>query len=254
MIFQMVAGDSLGFHPLPGLGVKQQGVQLLHMGTGLHQLGSSDVGAGLGGREPEAAGIRGQAGIQAIGNVGGDLHMHGTDHLIQQFCRSGGAAVQQRELGVAAVSCMVVDAQVHMARVLGNAVALAKQLDAGNIHSHHDLRLKFALEQAGVGKCVPAGDGVGAEHGCVFFQCKQRIVERAAAADRITIRVFVAQNQDVIRSKQLFCHLLYIQLFCHPMFHPFRKADYSSVSSGWLVSSASPFTFSVRSSSLMWAA
>ena len=118
----------------------------------------------------------------------------------------------------------------------------------------HDLRLKFALEQAGVGKCVPAGDGVGAEHGCVFFQCKQRIVERAAAADRITIRVFVAQNQDVIRSKQLFCHLLYIQLFCHPMFHPFRKADYSSVSSGWLVSSASPFTFSVRSSSLMWAA
>ena len=141
-----------------------------------------------------------------------------------------------------------------MARVLGNAVALAKQLDAGNIHSHHDLRLKFAFEQAGVGKCVPAGDGVGAEHGCVFFQCKQRIVERAAAADRITIRVFVAQNQDVIRSKQLFCHLLYIQLFCHPMFHPFRKADYSSVSSGWLVSSASPFTFSVRSSSLMWAA
>ena len=97
-------------------------------------------------------------------------------------------------------------------------------------------------------------DGVDAEHGCVFFQCKQRIVERAAAADRITIRVFVAQNQDVIRSKQLFCHLLYIQLFCHPMFHPFRKADYSSVSSGWLVSSASPFTFSVRSSSLMWAA
>ena len=54
---------------------------------------------------------------------------------------------------------------------------------------------------------VPAGDGVGAEHGCVFFQCKQRIVERTAAADRITIRVFVAQNQDVIRSKQLFCHL-----------------------------------------------
>lgn len=70
MIFQMVAGDPLGFHPLPGLGVKQQGVQLLHMGTGLHQLGSSDVGAGLGGRELEAAGIRGQAGIQAIGNVG----------------------------------------------------------------------------------------------------------------------------------------------------------------------------------------
>ncbi len=70
MIFQMVPGDPLGLHPLPGLGVEEQGVQLLHMGPGLHQLCRHDVGVGRGGRELEAAGVRGQAGVQAVGDVG----------------------------------------------------------------------------------------------------------------------------------------------------------------------------------------
>ena len=142
-----------------------------------------------------------------------------------------------------------------MAGELRHTVVFAKQLHAGHVHGHHGLRLKLALEQPRIGEGVAGGDGVGAEHRCIFVQRFQRIVQGTAAADGIAIRVFVTQDQYVVCSRQALGHLLHIQLFCHSMIHPFRRRNYSSVSSGALASaSASPFTFSVRSSSLMWAA
>ncbi len=60
---------------------------------------------------------------------------------------------------------------------------------------------------------------------CRLVQRFERIVQGAAAADGVTVRVFVAQNQNVVRSQQALRHLLHIQLFCHPMIHPFRKAE-----------------------------
>ena len=100
--------------------------------------------------------------------------------------------VQQGEIGIAAVARVVVDAKVDVAGVLGHAVVLAKQLDAGYVHRHHRLGLKLALEQPGVGEGVAGGDGVGAEHRSIFIQRFERVVEGAAAAHRIPIRVFVA--------------------------------------------------------------
>ena len=38
----------------------------------------------------------------------------GVDHLVQQLCRRCGAAIEQGEVGIAAVACVVVDTQVHM--------------------------------------------------------------------------------------------------------------------------------------------
>lgn len=70
MIFQMVAGDTLRLHPLPGLGVEEQGVQLLHLRTGQNELCRHEVGVGSGGREPEAAGVRSEAGVEAVGDEG----------------------------------------------------------------------------------------------------------------------------------------------------------------------------------------
>ena len=150
---------------------------------------------------------------------------------------------------------MVVDAEIDMAAELRHPVVLAEELEACHVHGHDDLGFELALVQTRVGKRIPAGNGVGAEHRRCFVQRTERVVQGAAAANGIPIRVFVAQNQNVVRSQELFGHLLHIQLFCHSMIHPFRRRNYSSVSSGALASvSASPFTFSVRSSSLMWAA
>ena len=251
----MVAGNALGLHALTGLGIEQQGVQLLHMATRLNELCRHDVGVCRGGREPEAAGVGCKAGVKAVCNVRRNGNAHGVDHLVQQLCRRCGAAIEQGEVGIAAVACVVVDAQVYMARELRHTVVFSKQLHAGDIHRYHRLRLKLTFEHMCVGKRIPVGNGIGAEHCHVFIQCFQCTIQRAAAANGIAIRVFVTQNQNVVRRHQALGHLLHIQLFCHSMIHPFRRRNYSSVSSGALASvSASPFTFSVRSSSLMWAA
>ena len=187
--------------------------------------------------------------------MGGDSHPHLHDDLIQQFrCRSG-TGIQKGKIGIAVVACVVVDAQVHMACVLRHTVIFAKQLQTGHIHRDHSAGLELALEQPWVRKGVAGRNVIGAEHRRCFFQRFERIVQGAAAADGVTVRVFVAQNQNVVRSQQALRHLLHIQLFCHPMIHPFRKGSQSSVcsvSAG--CASSSPFTFRLRSSSLMWAA
>ena len=224
MIFQMVPRDPLRLHPLARLGVEEQRVQLFDPRPCLHELGRDDVGAGRGGGELEAAGVGGNAGVQAVGNVRGDVHPHFQNDPVHQLCGRSGMAVQQGIFRVAAVARVVVDAEIHMAGELRHPVVFAKELDACHVHRHDDLRLEFALVQAGVGKRIPSGDGVGAEHRRCFIQRTERIVQGTAAADGITVRVFVAQNQNVVRSKELFSHLLHIQLFCHPMIHPFRKA------------------------------
>ncbi len=66
-------------------------------------------------------------------------------------------AVQQGKIGVAAVARVVVDAQVHMACILGHAVVLAKQLDAGHIHSHHGLGSNSPLNSRGLVKAYREG-------------------------------------------------------------------------------------------------
>ena len=118
---------------------------------------------------------------------------------------------------------MVVDAEIDVAAELRHPVVLAEELEACHVHGHDDLGFELALVQTRVGKRIPAGNGVGAEHRRCFVQRTERVVQGAAAANGIPIRVFVAQNQNVVRSQELFGHLLHIQLFCHPMIHPFRR-------------------------------
>ena len=93
---------------------------------------------------------------------------------------------------------MVVDAQIDMAAVAGHAVALAKQLQPGHVHGNYRFRLELALEQVRIGKGIAGRDRVGAEHRCILVQSFQGIIQGAAAADGITVRVFVAQDQNVV--------------------------------------------------------
>ena len=110
----MVACDALRFHALTGLGIEQQGVQLLHMTARLNELCRHKVGVGRGGGKAEASRVGGKAGVQAVRDVWGDGHAHGADDLVQQLCRRCGAAIQQGEVGIAAVARMMIDTQVYM--------------------------------------------------------------------------------------------------------------------------------------------
>ena len=93
---------------------------------------ADEVGSiGSGGREPEAAGVRSEAGVEAVGDEGGDLHAHLDDDLIQKLCRCGRIAVQQGEIRIAAVARVVVDAEIDVTGILRHAVVFAKELHAG---------------------------------------------------------------------------------------------------------------------------
>ena len=96
---------------------------------------------------------------------------------------------------------MVVDAQVHMAAVTGHIPLFSKQLHAGHIHSHHQLRLELPLEDLGRRIAIPGGQLVRAEHCRPFAQLEQAMVQRTGTAHGISIRVFVAEDQNFIRSQ-----------------------------------------------------
>ena len=160
----------------------------------------------------------------------GEGHPHGLDHLAEQLGRGGRARVQQGVLGVAVVPGVVVDAQVHMTGELRHPVVLAKKLDARHIHRNHQRGFKLPFVQMQVQVRILRGDRIGAEHPCRPVQRPQRIVQSAAAAQSIPIRVFMTQNQNVVRSQQALGHLLHSQLFCHatiPSF-PLRRSCYSA--------------------------
>ena len=76
------------------------------------------------------------------------------------------------------------------------------KLDARNIHRHHKRGAEAAVKHRDGHVVVHGRDGVAAQHGGVFAQLLQRKAERRARADGVTVRVFMAQNQDVICSKQ----------------------------------------------------
>ena len=233
MIFQMVAGDTLRLHPLPGFGVEEQGVQLLHLRTGQNEPCSYKMGVGSGGREPEAAGVSSEAGVEAVGDEGRDLHAHLADDLIQKLCRCGRIAVQQGEIRIAAVARVVVDAEIDVAGILRHTVVFTKELHAGNIHGHNGLGLKLAPERHRCGKAVAGRHCIGAEDSCRLAQRLERVAEGAAAADGVAVRVFMTQDQNVVRSTEALGHLLHIELFCHLMDPSFpQRWIYSSVSAG----------------------
>ena len=164
---------------------------------------------------------------------GGDLHAHLPDDLIQKLCRCGRIAVQQGEIRIAAVARVVVDAEIDVAGILRHTVVFAKELHTGNIHGHNGLGLKLAPERHRCSKAVAGRHCIGAEDSCRLAQRLERVAEGAAAADGVAVRVFMTQDQNVVRSTEALGHLLHIELFCHLMDPSFpQRWIYSSVSAG----------------------
>ena len=207
-------------HPLDldagaGTGFEQPGVEHLQVGPGFDQAGRRLMGVGGGAGKAEAAGVGGDAGVQAgrDGGVQGDAHL--LDHVDHELTGRGGAGVQQRFVGIAAVAGMVVDAQVHMGRVFLHIVAVAEQLDAGHVHRHHETGGEAGVVQAQLHIPVQAGDRVAAENGRVFPQRLQRQVQRTCASDGVTVRVLVAQDQDILGRAEPHDGCLPVHRFCH---------------------------------------
>ena len=102
------------FHAGAAFAFKQNTVQLFHIGACLHQGCCSRVGFGTGAGKPEAAGVRGDAGVQAVCHVRVDGHAHHGDQLGQNLAAGGGIGVQIGAVGIGRIAAVMVDAQVHI--------------------------------------------------------------------------------------------------------------------------------------------
>ena len=75
---------------------------------------------------------------------------------------------------------MVVDAQIDMLGVFLNVVALAKKLNARNIHRHHKRGAEAAVKHRDGHVVVHGRDRITAQHGGIFAQLLKRQAERRA--------------------------------------------------------------------------
>lgn len=102
-----------------------------------------------------------------------------------------------------------------MLGVFLNVVALAKKLNARNIHRHHKRGAEAAVKHRDGHVVVHGRDRITAQHGGIFAQLLKRQAERRARTDGVTVGVFMAQNQDVICSKQTRNNRLAIYVLSH---------------------------------------
>ena len=126
----------------------------------------------------------------------------------------------------------MVDAQLHMGRIILHVVLFAEQLDAGHIHRHHEGRGKAAVKGGDVHIIVHFGDGVAAQHRRGAAKALQRLAQRARAAHRVTVRVFVAQDQHLVGAAQAGGRRTAVHSFSHrgPLFSQPSLSGVSSVS------------------------
>jgi len=155
-------------------------VQPFHVGSGLDQSRCRLVGLRRRVAKPEAAGVRCHTRIQAGGNFRRDLRAHLGDERRQELGSCGSPGVHQRLIGIAAVRAVVVDAQIDMLGVFLNVVALAKKLNARNIHRHHKRGAEAAVKHRDGHVVVHGRDRITAQHGGIFAQLLKRQAERRA--------------------------------------------------------------------------
>ncbi len=127
---------------------------------------------GRGGRKAEASGVGGDTGVQAVGNVRGDVHAHGADDRYTAPLPQRGLAVQQGKISVAAVARVVVDAKIdNVAGILGHPLLPSpKSWMPATSTATTVWGSNSPLNRRGVGKRIPGGDDVGAEDSHVLVQ------------------------------------------------------------------------------------
>ena len=200
--------------------LEQAFIQLFHIGPGLDQLGSCQVGVGRGVGKAEAARVGGHAGVQAGRNLRRKLHAHLGDQLGQQLGGCSRVVVHQRFVGVAAVGAVVIDAQVDMLGVILDIIVVAEQLDTSHVHRHHKGGGEAAVVHGDLHVIIHGRNGITAQHSGGLAQVLQCLAQRSARADGIAVRVFVAQNQDVIGAQQARNNGLAVYILSHrvPLF------------------------------------
>ena len=171
------------------------------------------MAAGRGVGKTEAAGVGGNAGVQAVSDLGGDFHPHLPQQIVHDLGGSRRVCIQQGGVGIAGVAGMMVDAQLDLIHILLQGIA--EQLNACHVHCHHMGGGELALEALNVQIIILRGNGVVAQHRRLLVQRVKGPVQCRAAAQSVAVRVFMAQYEHIVHVTQPLRGLAQIQKFSH---------------------------------------
>ena len=110
-----VQRQTFQLHPRAGLGIKHGAVNLLAVNADVHQRRRHPVGVRVGVGVLEAAGVGGQAGIQAFGHTAVQRGFQEPDY--REYQHSGGRSARvrrQQKAGIGGVGAVVMNARIFM--------------------------------------------------------------------------------------------------------------------------------------------
>ena len=180
-----------------GIGLEELLVQLIDPGAGGGALGGGGEGVVGGIGEAEAAGVRGGAHIDGLGQ--GRVHpgAHGF-HNVPNKLRAGSAVrVHQLQVGEGGGGAVMVDPQSDMAQVL--LKSLGQHLGGGHVGGHEDRALLGLLHgQPLMEPLEPGGDLAVGQDEAGLAQAPEPQAQGRGGADGIAVGAAVGQQAEVI--------------------------------------------------------
>lgn len=162
------------------------------MNADVHQRRRHPVGVRVGVGVLEAAGVGGQAGIQAFGHTAVQRGFQEPDYREYQHSGGRSARVQQQKAGIGGVGAVVIDAQIYVFRPA--APQGAQQPDVGHIHRTDKGGLKGGRRHPCRHIVVFLRNGVRALHPNGFAKGLESAAQGIGGAQRIPVGILMGQQ------------------------------------------------------------
>ena len=202
--FERVEREAFELYIAQALSLKEHAVYLGHIRAAFHEPCGQYVRACGRVRKLETARVGRNASVEAVCNRGGYLDSELVCERTKHLRARSGRSVNTERLRVFGVRAVMIDAQVnHAAVLLGRRVG--EQLYIRHIYGCYKLRLKIAavgkpLEH----KAILRGYLVRAFEPAALAERLQHMHQRIAAAERVSVRMGVAQHEYIIVFAQQF--------------------------------------------------
>ena len=163
------------------------------LGTGSRR--EEAVGRGVG--VAEASRVRGHSGVEGIGDVLIQGHLHLPQQIVNDLTAGGSAGIHQLQGSKGGVAAVVVDAQLHEPGQMGNGVG--QQLGGRHIHADEGIPVFGAiLVQSLVEVTVLLGDLHIPQHMGGLTQLPQTQTQGRCGTHGIAVGTAVGENEEVI--------------------------------------------------------
>ena len=229
---------------------KNAGIEKGGIHAAFHDLRRQPHTAGRGIAVPEAAGIGGKTGIDALGDPAGNGQPDGLDDRCHRLGAGAGFAPKTGLGGIIAVAGVVINAKIDHCSV--PFLQTAQHAGGGNIYGNHIFHRLVQYSAGlvpGVKIIIKLRQRIGAQHPYLLAQRFQSVVQGKGTAHGIAIGTAMAQQGDIIPLHQKLCGAGGGKVLLHSSVSPFASSSSGTISrSRWLICTP----YSMESSAMNW--